>query len=72
MGKLSSDLDAFRKAQNLKTDKIDEEYNKALNNLVEEIAKVEDEVEHYRSEVRTGDFADFNGDPLQFYKGINK
>ena len=36
-----------------------------LERQVELVKRLESEVEHYRAEVESGDFADKSGDPLQ-------
>lgn len=67
MKKLSTALDEFRKEQRLKK-KLDDNDNKLLNHLVGEIQALENEVDYYREEQSTGEFADFNGDVLQSFK----
>ncbi len=63
---ISNDLEAFRKAQHL-NDKLEIDSNNVLVHLIEKIKILEDELDYYRSEQATGDFADMNGDPLQEY-----
>jgi hypothetical protein len=66
MEKLSGDLDALRKAQNLDGN-LDENSNNTLLHLIEKINKIEEENKYYREIVATNEYADMNGDVLQAF-----